>query len=348
MNRLFAVASGMAQILAAPARVCLLLSLVAALPANANDSVAELRPGGLVFITSDTIVMEREELRISPGQIRVDYVFRNTAEVPQTVTVAFPMPVIEGNPWIIPAIPQADSANFLDFSVTVDGKAVTPKLQQRAEIAGIDVTDVLRTSGLPLEPFAQATKDAVAALTEEAKREFLRRGLLIVDTYDNDGTGMKDHYMPYWSVRTTFHWEMTFKPGVETLVSHTYTPSVGGTAGISFVENDKFSGRQFDLYRRRYCMDDAFLAAVQKGIASSDPMLPAFVENRIAYVLTTGKNWAGPIRSFNLTIDKEHPDSLVSFCADGVTKTGPTTFEVRYQDYYPESDLDILILSRPR
>ena len=69
------------------------------------------------------------------------------------------------------------------------------------------------------------------------------------------------------------------------------------------------------------------------------------MEQRIEYVLTTGGNWAlGTIGDFKLTIDKGDPDNLVSFCGENVRKTGPTTFEMTAKDFYPERDLDILIL----
>jgi hypothetical protein len=316
-------------------------------PAAANDTVAELRPGGLVFVTTDAVAMESEDLFLSLDEVRVDYVFRNTTDLPQAVVVAFPMPALDGSPWVIPAVPDAASANFLDFTVTVDGRPVEPRLQQRAEVAGIDVTADLLAAGVPLEPFSEGAVAAVGALDPDRLHDFLRRGLVVIDTYDDDGTGMKDHVMPFWTLRTTFHWEMTFQPGVETRVSHRYRPSVGMTAGLAFRDYDRFAGPVFDDYVRRYCMDDAFLSAVRRREAAAAPGEGLF-ENRIAYVLTTGGNWAGPIRRFRLTVDKGSPDNLVSFCADGVTKTGPTTFTVAAEDFMPERDLEVLILAAPR
>jgi hypothetical protein len=43
-------------------------------------------------------------------------------------------------------------------------------------------------------------------------------------------------------------------------------------------------------------------------------------------------------------VDKLKPDSLVSFCMDGVRKIGPTQFEVKKTDFVPNADLRILIL----
>lgn len=320
--------------------------LALAAPAAANDTVAELRPGGLVFVTSEQVSMEEEELYLSPEEVRVDYVFANAGTSPVHVTVAFPMPPLDGSPWEVPSIPDGDTANFLGFEAFVDGKPVEVKLQQRAEIAGLDVTDVLKTAGLPLEPFAKATVEAVAGLSEEARRDLLRRGLIVVDTYDTDGTGMKDHFMPYWTLRSTYHWEMSFRAGGETRVSHRYRPSVGMTAGLAFREAGAFAGPAFEDYRRRYCMDDNFLGAVRRKLEAEGE--GTLMEQRLAYVLTTGRNWLGPIRRFRLVVDKGSPDALVSFCADGVEKIGPTTFEVRATDLVPERDLDILIVGSPR
>jgi len=67
-----------------------------------------------------------------------------------------------------------------------------------------------------------------------------------------------------------------------------------------------------------------------------------YQERWLSYVLTTGGNWAGSIGHFRLIIDKGSTDNLVSFCGDGVKKTGPTRFEMEKTDFWPARDLDIL------
>jgi hypothetical protein len=311
----------------------------------ASSSGTDMRPGGLVFITSKNVVLESEDLLISPEEIRADYRFRNTGERPETVTVAFPMPELAGNPTVIPAIPDPHSSNFLAFQVTVDGSVVTPNLQQRAEVAGIDVTEVLKASGLPLEPFSDGTIAKIEALSEEARRAFIRRGLIVVNQVDDGSGEIKIQPRPYWTLRTTYHWEMTFQPGEETLVTHRFTPSVSRTPRLSFIEDGLFTGRKFDEYVNRYCMSNAFLALVRERIEASQGIEGALHENRIAYELTSGRNWGAPIERLVLTIDKGGPENLVSFCADGVEQTGPTTFTAVRHNVEPDSDLDILILS---
>lgn len=66
----------------------------------------------------------------------------------------------------------------------------------------------------------------------------------------------------------------------------------------------------------------------------------------VPYIVTTARNWAGRIGRFTLTIDKGRPDTLVSFCRSGVTKTGPTTFRWEARDYVPDEDLRVLFVSR--
>ncbi len=321
-------------------RLAFAAALLAA-PAAASDSIAELRPGGLVFVASGQLTIAAEDLYISPGEVRVDYVIANPTQTPLAATVAFPMPPLEGGPDGAPALPDGEAPNFLGFSVTVDGVAVTPKVQQRAEIAGIDVTGILTNAGVPLEPFAARTAEAVASLSEEARRDLLRRGLLAVDRHD-DGTGTKDRFVPYWTLRTTFHWDMVFKPGAETRVSHRYRPSLHVSAGLGFLVDGGFGGEAFEAYRRRYCMDDAFLAAVERRVGEVGA--GALREMRLSYALTAGRKWLGPIRRFRLTIDKADPHHLVSFCAPGVEKTGPTEFRLNRENFVAERDLDILVV----
>lgn len=326
-------------------RTALLAAALAGLAgsASANDSMAELRTNGLVFLRSGDVMMKSEDLFISADEVRVDYIFENTGTEDVTSIVAFPMPQITGDPFVPTAIPNEESENFLDFTVAVDGKIVEPKLDMRADVVGIDVTDELKSHGLSLIPFGQKSYAATDALPEDVKVDMARRAILVPEEYDQ-GKGMEKHYSPYWTLRATYWWETTFPAGKEVLVQHRYRPSVGGTAGVTFVEDGKLKGDGYDQYRHRFCFDAGFEKAFLKSVTPETPY-GNYAEQRIAYVLTTGQNWAGLIGRFHLTIDKGDPKNLVSFCGKDVKKTSPTTFEMTATDYYPERDLDILILT---
>ena len=73
-----------------------LLMCSAALPAFANDSVAEIGAGGLVLGRNYDIWLTREDLFLSKDLVTVDYVFENRSDKDVETVVAFPMPAIAG------------------------------------------------------------------------------------------------------------------------------------------------------------------------------------------------------------------------------------------------------------
>lgn len=323
-------------------RAALLAASLAAgtLSAEANDTTAVLGTGGLIFGNSLEIAMEKEDLFISPEKVTVDYVFRNTSDRDIQTIVAFPMPDIEAGPYVMVAVPDYASDNFLGFSVVMGGREIEPNLEQRAFAAGIDVTDELTARGVPLMPFGDAAAEALKNVPADALQDWVRRGIVIPNEYDDEPETM----LPYWRLRSTYWWDATFRAGEAVEVSHEYTPSVGGTAGTSFYYDGSFN-ENAPAYEAKYCMDDGFKRAIEKSARANPDGYPRLTETWISYVLTTGGNWAlGTIGDFTLTIDKGDPSNIVSFCGSGVRKIGPTTFQMKAQDFYPERDIDILIM----
>jgi len=319
--------------------------------ARANDTSAELRTGGLVFVRSDAIEMEEEDLFISTDEIRVDYVFRNRTDADVRSIVAFPMPDIPSNPYSMVSVPwfgddNPQGDNIFGFSVEIDGTAVEPQLEMRASAVNLDVTEDLIAAGIPLNHLVPGIDAQLAALDEDTKADWIARGMLHHDFFE-DGDTRVDHYWPLWSLRATYWWWSTFPANERMRVSHRYTPSVGGTAGVSFLEMDGSpGGYDFEGYQRRYCMEPSFLRALENATKQSGQHYPPFSEAWVSYVLTTGGNWAGSIGRFTLTIDKGATENFVSFCGEGVEKIGPTTFRMVKEDFYPERDLDVLIMRR--
>lgn len=330
---------------AATACLALLLAAASAAPAWANDSTAALSTGGLVYVLTEDIEMQSEDLYISLDEVRVRYTFENHADHDVTTLVAFPMPDIQGSIDFMVSIPVEDAQNFLGFKTMVDGKPVETKVQQRASALGIDQTALLTSLGVPLALHLDATRKALDALPQADKDNLVQLGLAAIDEYDNDGKGMVKHLAPNWLLSTVFYREQTFPAGKRIVVEHSYQPSVGQSADVSFVAPEAQSEPWFEVYRQKYCMDDAFLKAARAGLTPDGGN--SLFENRVSYVLRTGSNWAGPIAKFRLVVDKGSPKNLVSFCADGVKKIGPTQFEVVKTNFEPQQDLDIMIL-QPR
>lgn len=326
--------------------VASLLALLAA-PALANDTSAVLTTGGLQFVTSQDIVMESEELFISKEEIRVIYQFRNTGEIDQTILVAFPMPDIVPNFYSPVAFPMGPEDNLFEFETTLNGTPVEATLHEYAYALGVDRSKLLKQMGLPLVPISDRASTATDTLDAERRDQLLHLGLLTPDEYDV-GEGMEKHYYPAWTYKATYTWEGYFPAGELVTVEHRYKPSVGGTVGVSFLSEPYEGYDPATEYRTKYCTDDSFIAAVRKTLPNpEEPWGAPFYESWISYILTTGGNWGGgSIGKFRLVVDKGSVDNLISFCGDNVKKTGPTTFEMVETDFWPERELEILILER--
>jgi hypothetical protein len=310
-------------------------------PALANDSTAELAAGGLVLRHTANIEMRSEDLYISPGAVRVTYHFRNTSSAPITTVVAFPMPdiTVQGEDDNI-SIPNAASANFLNFRTIVDSRPVSAHVELRVVSRGVDRTQYLQHLGVPLQPFSASTRRALDRLPQATRSELVRIGLAAISEYDQ-GHGMERHMQPTWTLRTTYFWTQTFAAGRDVVVQHRYTPATGSSAGTSFGRPPAAGDTWTTAWRRDACIDQDFLRnAARRG--SDDGEI--WSEQRIRYVLITGANWARPIGDFRMVIDKGAANNIVSFCGENVRRLSPTQFEVRYRNFTPRQDVAVVIL----
>ena len=312
--------------------------------ARANDSTANLAAGGLVFTKTDAIEMRSEDLSISQDRILVDYVFVNTSDEPVTTTVAFPLPEIRLDPFDFNVdVPSEDPENPFAFETTVDGKPVDMTIDRAAFANGETVTQELQTLGLAFAPPNDETSQKLDALPKSEWERLEKAGIAATNSFDA-GRGWETHLSPTWAYRITYHWQQTFPPGKEVRIRHSYKPSVGSFVS-TLIGSSYASPEEIAEQRKRYCIDDDIVRAVERRTKSVGESGIAYQEHWIDYVLTTGANWAKPIGSFRLTVDKGETKNLVSFCADGVKKISPTTFEVTKTDFTPTSDLSILILT---
>jgi hypothetical protein len=322
-------------------------ALVAAAPVLANDTSAVLTTGGLEFVGNLDIVMDSEELFISKEEIRVVYQFRNSGTEDQNILVAFPMPDIVPSVYAPVAFPTGPADNLFAFETSFNGEPVEAVLHEYAYAVGVDRTELVKQLGLPLVPISDGAAEAADALDDETKARLLHLGMLIPEEFDA-GQGWEKHHWPAWIYRATYTWEASFPAGETVTVEHRYRPSVGGTVGVSFLSEPYEGYDPASEYKTKYCTDDAFMAAVRKTLTSPDePWSAPFYESWISYILTTGGNWGvGAIGKFRLVVDKGSEDNLVSFCGEDVRKIGPTTFEMVKENFWPQKELDILILER--
>jgi hypothetical protein len=318
----------------------LALGLATAMPALANDTTASTGAGGLVIERTDDIDLVSEDLFVSASEIRIDYLFRNMAQRDVETIVAFPMPDRD-----LAQEYGEDVGYPSDFKTTVEGKPVTATLERKAVLKDKDYTELLTSLRIPIAPASidDATK-AMDRLPEAEKQRLLKLELAGDEEYSYGAEPMRHHLIPLWTVKDKYWWKQTFPAGRDLKVNHRYIPGIGGSVDseIAFKQFRKTEDtKQAIAY---YCMDRDFIAAVDKRSSKNEQIGPEMPDTRIDYILTTGANWAHGIGDFRLVVDKGKPGNLVSFCADGVKKIGPTQFEVRHSSWRPTSDLHVLII----
>jgi len=318
---------------------------LAATSARGNDTAAELSVGGLQFVRSNDIAMESEDLRISVDRVTVHYQFVNSTGKPVTLTVAFPLPDIDLSEADNVALPSNDPVNFVDFETRIDGVPATFKIDQRAMAGNKDVTALLTQLKLPLLPIA-SREIKVADLPAATRTRLVNEGLLMPAGTNERG---QQRYGVAWVAKTSAVRQQTFPTERQVRIEHQYKPFVGTSPDTILrwsLRNNKPLFPEVERYRKQYCISDAFLAELDKRAGKEAPNTSMIAERRINYVLRTGANWAGPIRSFKLTIDPGARDRLVSFCPGRLKPTTPDGLEFTATDFKPESDLKILIVGR--
>lgn len=330
----------------------LLATPVFAPPALANDGFGGLTATGLTFSQTDAVAMETEDLFIGIDRITVDYTFRNTTSADVTGEVIFPLPPIHvgfilESQWNLPEDP--DRENLVNFTATVDGKPVSLTIDRIAVIEppydearplsaqydtpGQDVTADMERLGLPLSLNAETVIAALAALTPEQQEEAASLGLAEFS---------EGYSYPQWSIILRYHWTQTFPAGEVTQISHAYENRSGG--GIFGWSHPPEEYQQYAV--DQYCIDEGTSKGLVKALRQEPTDGEAYsmgMSWNIAYVLRTANSWAGPIGRFKLTIDKGDVRNILSLCADGIKKTGPTTFVMEKTDFTPMQDLQILI-----
>jgi hypothetical protein len=297
--------------------------------ALANGAIAERKTGGLVFKQSDTVSIVKEDLFVSLDQIRVDYVYKSEAKDTQTVAIAFPMPGVPVNddPGSLRELLPEGSApeNYMSFKVSVDGNDVAAKPFARATVGDKDVTEQVTKAGLPLDMLV----DDANALLQKVPKPQLDELVALGAVGQGDNSG-EPAYFPQWDYHVAFEWQQDFKPG-ESKVSISYVPLAGFPADF---------GDSYEVGERAdaACVDAVLRSAIAKRKAKGGYYEVATV----GYVLTTAKYWKGPIRSFNLSVEKPDEKTLVAFCPAQAKKVSATRFEWHTGDFAPAADLSVI------
>jgi hypothetical protein len=310
---------------------------------QANDTSAELAIGGLTFTKNADISMESEELKVGLDVVTVRYVFLNRSTKPVTLTVAFPLPDISLADASNAAFPASNPLNFVGFSTRINGKPVSFSTNQQAFSNNKNVTAALTEMGIPIFPVG-AEQLKINDLSVEVRTRAVAQGLLVESGTNDKGMPLYD---ATWTLKTSVVRQQSFPPGKPVTVEHRYRTSVGmsfDTILRQGLRQNKNLEPEVQRYKSKYCVDDSFLKLVDGLRAADRPGKPRVIERRISYVLTTGANWAGPIKDFRLVVDKGNAERIVSFCGQDIKEISATQLEWRAADFTPKQDLEILIL----
>ncbi|MFN3994670.1 MAG: DUF4424 family protein [Tabrizicola flagellatus] len=336
------------------------VALCLATPVHANDGFGGLSATGLTFGKTDSIAMEEENLFIGIDRIAVDYVFRNLTDADVTGEVIFPLPPVgvwSGYESMMNLPEDLSAPDLVGFTATVDGRPVQVAIDRIAIIEdgydeenppskqydnpGRDVTANLQRLGIPLTLEIEPVRDALLALAPAQQAEAKSLGL--AEFYPaGQGISLEDEVYAGWSIVTRYHWTQTFPAGATVRISHSYTNRPPG--GVFYWTHPP---EDWQLYfKEQYCIDEGTSKAMAKALVGSGgaEFGNTGTAYNISYVLRTANSWAGPIGRFTLTLDKGDPRNVISLCADGVRKTGPTTFVIEKTNYTPDRDLEILVV----
>jgi len=320
---------------------CAAMFTALSMPLHANDSEAAINLGGIELVQNQFVSMDSEDLYISKDEVRVRYRYTNHSAKDLELTISFPLPAIKAADEEIYGDQAVPDFSKLAFQTTVDGKPVKFQMMKRAEVKGKDVTQRLQQLGWPLDWITGSGEEPgfVTKLSPAQKTARLTEGLL--------RKAENGEYFPTWDLVTHVTRKQVFPAGKSVEVTHRYAPMIGGSVAGSLMPEVR---KEFPGDITQYCIDKAFLAAFDKKIAArknDDSAVVSYSETWIGYVLSSGRNWKGPIGDFRLVVDKGKAENMVSFCMNGVKKISPTQFEVRRKNFEPKGDLEVLIVEWP-
>jgi hypothetical protein len=312
-------------------KIALHLILVSLFPALAfaNDGVAGVSAGGIVFHKTDAIAMKREVLNVSYKLISVDYEFLNESAQDVEETLVFPLPAypVTGRPY------DSYYGQPSGFSIRVDGQPVsfTPRLV--ALLDKKDVTATLKKIGLteaqiaynPQFAYAMAPAMAkkIAPLTEAQEQQLTKAKLF--------GEGFDGEDGPLWEAQVNYVWKQRFPANQVVRVHHEYHPFTDKGPGASYMD---------PAFAKTYCADKDFYAAYNKIVKQRGNAMIGV--EKVSYILKTGNTWKRGIEDFTLNVIKGGPGELISLCFPGTfAKSNATTYQVRLRNFQPADDLRV-------
>lgn len=291
--------------------------------------------GGLHFMPAPELVLERQEIKLSPKQVKVDYLFVNNSVQDITETLVLPTPSL----------------------VTVDNQPIQYTITQRAiSQDGIDVSNILLAIGLPLDPVA-----AMHKLDVSQNRDSISQRLKAHKLLD------KDQELPAWTIKTYYSWRQVFPAASKIAISQTYSPEATSKP-IKLKDNSGILNMLLLPFKTivnlavHWSLEDKVSASkLQQQLEKQNPMLknycPTLADYQailqlkssnldllaLNYATNDNQVWAAPIKQFKLKITSDHnTHAMLCWNNEFVKQTGKNTIAFEAENYVPQPELSVL------
>lgn len=166
---------------------------------------AQTNFGGIHSVHSPSLLIEQQNITISPEQIKVAYNFKNTQAIDIDETLGF-------------SCPSYPDENARLFSIMVNNMPLQYQTMQKAITNnGIDISAQLRVLGLPFEPVT-----AMHHFDASPNRNSIVARLHALNVIDKED-------MPLWTVKTFYYWQQKFPAHSNTYIEQAYKPISNNT-----------------------------------------------------------------------------------------------------------------------
>jgi len=271
------------------------LAFAAALITSSAYANEPFAAGGLVLDPSADIVIAKEDVYLSVGEVRVHYVYESDAA--QAVAMSFPMPIvpIDGGPDNLGGFPLEegnDHTNYAAARIKVGGQKIETTVRELAYFNGLDITAELTALGIPIYVGDGELKAALADVDAVQIADLAQREIIYLDSYG-------DPQNVNWQYQSVLEWTQEFAAG-ETEVEVSYTP-MNGYPDDAY---NQYFGEGQDSYvaeaREAYCIDDALLKALNTKRAAGFYFDLIWLE-----FAPSAEEKARPVKEFSLVVDKQ-------------------------------------------
>jgi hypothetical protein len=294
---------------------------------RATEPTTELPAGGLAFAGGGALVLERESIVIGSGRVQTSYIVRNSAPVAHATLVALALPDVDmlqldGAAVENPAYDPKNPANFIGLAALVDGAPAEMMVEEHALALGlVDVTALLRATGLPLYPLAPDLQARLVTMPDIEKARLAARSVIRMA----DG-----QIEPRWVLKSTFFWQQEFGPGQVRTLSASYQPVAGSGAWTSDLAA---------TLKQRFCVPDTAAAALSSRAAAGTPAAVKWVN----FLAQAGASARGPAASYQLSVDTTAKEKAYS-CRSGLTEAARSSLTETTSDHVPDEEILVLFV----